>query len=31
MPGVVALIQTFGDRINFYPHIHILRRKWRWG
>ncbi len=24
MPGVVAVIQTFGDRINFHPHIHIL-------
>ena len=24
MPGVVAVIQTFGDRINFHPHIHCL-------
>jgi hypothetical protein len=24
MPGVVALIQISGDRINFYPHIHVL-------
>ncbi|MEA2005246.1 MAG: transposase [Acidobacteriota bacterium] len=24
MPGVVAVIQTFVDRINFHPHIHIL-------
>ena len=24
MPGVVAVIQTFGDRINFHPHIHVL-------
>ncbi len=24
MPGVVAVIQTLGDRINFHPHIHIL-------
>jgi hypothetical protein len=24
MPGVVATIQTFGDRINFHPHIHVL-------
>jgi hypothetical protein len=23
MPGAVAVIQTFGDRINFHPHIHI--------
>jgi len=24
MPGIVAVIQTFGDRINFHPHIHVL-------
>jgi hypothetical protein len=24
MPGVVSVIQTFGDRINFHPHIHVL-------
>jgi len=24
MPGVVAVTQTFGDRINFHPHIHVL-------
>jgi len=24
MPGVVAVIQTFCDRINFHPHIHVL-------
>jgi hypothetical protein len=24
MPGVVVVIQTFGDRINFHPHIHVL-------
>jgi hypothetical protein len=23
-PGVVVVIQTFGDRINFHPHIHVL-------
>jgi len=23
-PGVVAVIQTFGARINFHPHIHVL-------
>jgi hypothetical protein len=23
-PGVVAVIQTFGDRINFHPHLHFL-------
>lgn len=24
MPGVVTVIQTFGDRINFHPHTHCL-------
>ena len=24
MPGIVVVIQTFGDRINFHPHIHVL-------
>jgi len=24
MPGIVAVIQTFGDRINFHPHLHLL-------
>jgi len=23
-PGVIAAVQTFGDRINFYPHLHFL-------
>ncbi|MBE0449039.1 MAG: transposase [Actinobacteria bacterium] len=23
-PGVVACIQTFGDRINLHPHVHCL-------
>jgi hypothetical protein len=23
-PGIVAVIQTFGDRINFHPHLHYL-------
>jgi hypothetical protein len=23
-PGVIAAIQTFGNRINFHPHIHFL-------
>jgi hypothetical protein len=23
-PGVVAVIQTFGDRINLHPHLQIL-------
>ena len=24
MPGAIAAIQTFGDRINFHPHLHFL-------
>lgn len=24
MPGVVAIIQTFGNRLNFHPHPHML-------
>jgi hypothetical protein len=24
MPGMIAVIQTFGDRLNFHPHIHVL-------
>jgi hypothetical protein len=24
MPGVIAAIQTFGDRINAHPHLHFL-------
>jgi len=24
MPGVIASIQTFGDRINLHPHLHFL-------
>jgi hypothetical protein len=24
MPGVIAVIQTFGARINFHPHLHFL-------
>ena len=24
MPGVIAAIQTFGDRINLHPHLHFL-------
>lgn len=23
-PGVIAVIQTFGERINFHPHLHFL-------
>jgi len=24
VPGVIAAIQTFGDRINVHPHLHFL-------
>jgi hypothetical protein len=24
MPGIVAVIQTSGSRINFHPYIHVL-------
>lgn len=24
VPGIVAAIQTFGERINFHPHLHFL-------
>src|SRR4030043_1897645 len=24
MPGVIAAIQTFGDRINLHPHLHFM-------
>jgi hypothetical protein len=24
IPGVVAVIQTFGNRLNFHPHLHML-------
>ena len=24
MPGVIAVIQTFGNHINFHPHLHML-------
>jgi len=23
-PGIIAVIQTFGDRINLHPHLHLL-------
>jgi hypothetical protein len=23
-PGIVGVVQTFGDRINFHPHLHFL-------
>ena len=24
MPGTIAVIQTFGNRLNFHPHLHML-------
>jgi len=27
MPGVMAAIQTFSDRINLHPHLHLLMTK----
>jgi hypothetical protein len=24
VPGVIAAVQTFGERINFHPHLHFL-------
>ena len=34
-PGVIAVIQTFGDRINLYVHLHFLVTEgkvgYRWG
>ena len=23
-PGVVSVVQTFGDQANFHPHVHVL-------
>ena len=24
VPGIIVVVQTFGDRINFHPHLHLL-------
>jgi hypothetical protein len=24
VPGIVVAVQTFGDRISFHPHLHLL-------
>jgi len=24
VPGIIAAVQTFGDRLNFHPHLHFL-------
>lgn len=23
VPGIIVVVQTFGDRINFHPHRHL--------
>ena len=29
-PGVVSVVQTFGDRANFHPHVHPLVTRGGW-
>jgi hypothetical protein len=29
-PGVVSVVQTFGDRANFHPHVHALASREGW-
>ena len=29
-PGVVSVVQTFGDRANFHPHVHALATRGGW-
>ena len=29
-PGVVSVVQTFGDRANFHPHVHALVSRGGW-
>jgi hypothetical protein len=29
-PGVVAVVQTFGDRANFHPQVHALVTRGAW-
>src|SRR3970040_647740 len=29
-PGVVSVVQTFGDRANFHPHVHALASRGGW-
>jgi hypothetical protein len=24
LPGIIVAVQTFGDRNNFHPHLHLL-------
>jgi hypothetical protein len=29
-PGVVPVVQTFGDRAKFHPHVHALVSRGGW-
>ena len=29
-PGMVAVLQTFGDQLNLYPHLHALVNRGGW-
>ena len=29
-PGIVSVVQTFGDRANFHPHVHALVTRGGW-
>ena len=29
-PGVVSMVQTFGDRVNYHPHVHALSSRGGW-
>jgi hypothetical protein len=29
-PGVVSMVQTFGERANFHPHVHALASRGGW-
>jgi len=29
-PGVVSMVQTFGDRANYHPHVHALATRGGW-
>ena len=29
-PGMVAVVQTFGERVNFHPHVHAIASRGGW-
>jgi diadenosine tetraphosphate (Ap4A) HIT family hydrolase len=29
-PGMVAVVQTFGQRVNFHPHVHAIASRGGW-